>query len=258
MNNKNEQRIIKRNWKKIGIWSTVGVVGAAGVFSAIYFPIKMTKKDSINFPPGLAKRTVSETIDFKKSKTNNEKWGMFIADEDSSATDYALYGMDRSDPEFKDEINGPFGKFLTDRENATEKIDWTSLLTEDDSQSNEWLSEIITNGDKEDISHLDNPVFYGGANSIDYENAKWSGRETVNLTSNYDEESEKWSLDKGGNDKIMSGPTWIIWEGQEIKHVISGIETTATENPVISKFFLDWETKIVGGELGEPTPSILI
>ena len=239
---KNNDALIKRNWKKIAIWSSVVAVLIAGIIPAIYFPVVMNKDNGVSepVPPSLNVADVNEAVNKANNASEDEVWGLYIDIEENPKSDYAVYGTktidDDGNEEFdKTEFNGPFSEHI--KYSGDEWLSFYDVTTE---EATDMLAEFIWEINKEQVNgDYGKPVYewYFEISMLDGE-IQWDEvkyeenfhKMTVNKLDKDEngEEEETYELEFNGTTDV-SGPMWLTFKGDDLIFVVTDIASTPEE-----------------------------
>ena len=136
MKKNKSERVVKRNKKKIIIWSTVFVVLATGISLTLYFVLRGSGKQ---WPENLTELSLQEAIDRTNSYddenlTEDDIWGLYIGSSDfengCQHCREAIYG--ETNPNEDTAPDGEFSIYLKDA-----NMPWFSVEAEDINKANE-------------------------------------------------------------------------------------------------------------------------
>ena len=251
---KNNDALIKRNWKKIWIWTSVVLVLIAGIIPAIYFPVVNNKSDNAGepIPTSLNKADVDEAVSQAKSVENTEQvWGLYIDIEENEKSDFAIYGAEEDvdgDEEYefnKDEFKGPFSEH-----SKNSNYEWLTFWDQTTEDATDMLAEFIwkINEDKAveegievqeqyfEISMLDGNVDWETIKNQDT-NATMS---VTKLDKNPEtgEEEDYYEIEfgtDGTTSTSVDGPMWLTFKGDDLVFVVKDISTTIDEGSITSE-----------------------
>ena len=246
----NKDVIVKRNWKKVWIWTAVVAILIGAIIPAIYIPVRNHNAEQAKepMPSSLNSASVDEAInkahDAEEATDVEEKvWGLYIDIEENEKSDFAIYGgkesSDEEEGEFdKSEFNGPFS---THAEYTT--YDWLTFYDKTSEEATDMLAEFIWEiySDTLDteygevteqyfhISMLNGDINYDDGNLPDPIKATPSYMKVnkVDQTTEGDKE-DVYELSFGPDGSTsVSGPMWLTFQGDDLVFVVTDIEMEA-------------------------------
>ena len=250
---KNSDALIKRNWKKIWIWTSVVLVLIAGIIPAIYFPVVNSKQDNAGepMPTSLNAANVDEAVNKANNASEDEVWGLYIDIEENAKSDFAIYGlMDDSDDdgeeEFnKDEFAGPFSEHAKQQADLADGYEWLTFWDKTTEEATDMLAEFMWEINKDQLDTEYGTVYesYFEISLLDpdtaWEQLQEPGTDKQMSVNKQDKTSEGDEEDtyelSFGDSTTVDGPLWLTFKGNDLVFVVTDITDVEGENSITTQ-----------------------
>ena len=238
--NKNEDMIVKRNWKKIGIWTAVGSTLIAGLVPAIYFPIVLNMDSSDPAPHLLNAISKDKGIDLVREgnepENQNKYWGIYLDIEDNTDSDFVLYketvNEDTNESEFdKNKLEGPFSQYL---EYDSSFDNWYTFWNINSEDATDFIAEWFWNAyrlEGYEYGPVQEEYFHVSAlnPTIDWNSFNQDTQKTFSVTKedkSETSEEDTYSLEFGDGLTSITSPMWFTFKGNDLLFVVDGVSRT--------------------------------